>query len=186
VPPARIAGIFGPDSGLSNGGEEISLVDAAGRSIKTFVYGDAAPWPEAADGLGRSLVLVAPRTNPDHTLPQNWRPSVGLHGSPDAEDVIAFAGDPLGDADGNGIADIIDQAVASPVEVTPGGLISFERALGADAAVIPEISENFDLWTPAVFDGSDLPVGASDVMHYRAAQSTAPERLFVRLRVIAH
>ena len=185
VAAARIAGSFGPDAGLSNGGEEISLVDAAGRSIKTFTYGDSAPWPEIADGFGRSLVLIAPQTNPDHSLPQNWRPSVNSRGNPDADDVIPFVGDPLGDLDHNGIADIIDYAVASPVGFTSAGMISFERVLGTNAVIIPEVSETLESWTAAVLDHSEPPNGISDALHFRPPQSPVPAWLFARLRVIA-
>jgi hypothetical protein len=43
--------------------------------IRSFTYDDEFPWPDSPDGLGDSLVLVAPATNPDHSLAANWRAS---------------------------------------------------------------------------------------------------------------
>lgn len=48
--------IIGPYGGrLSNSGERIAVVDAAGRIVDEVTYMDSPPWPEAADGSGPSL-----------------------------------------------------------------------------------------------------------------------------------
>ncbi|MEM9656721.1 MAG: lamin tail domain-containing protein, partial [Planctomycetota bacterium] len=48
------------DGSLRNSGEQLVLADAFGATILDFTYGDSdAPgWPDAADGLGSSLVVV--------------------------------------------------------------------------------------------------------------------------------
>ena len=56
--------------GLSNSGEDITLVDNLGNTIDSVYYDDTAPWPTDADGLGYSLVLVDP--NSDNLLASSW------------------------------------------------------------------------------------------------------------------
>ncbi|MCX8157985.1 MAG: lamin tail domain-containing protein [Verrucomicrobiae bacterium] len=66
---------------LSNAGETLHLVDAAGRTIQRFGYGDG--WYPITDGYGFSLVVVdenAPASLWDNRA--NWRPSGAFNGSP--------------------------------------------------------------------------------------------------------
>jgi hypothetical protein len=59
--------------GLSNNGELIRLY-GPGRVLADSVrYGDAAPWPEAADGKGPTLELIDPAL--DNYLPESWQAS---------------------------------------------------------------------------------------------------------------
>lgn len=53
----RVIGSFANETRLSNGGETITLVDAMDQIIQSFTYDDRLPWPDVADGEGRSLVL---------------------------------------------------------------------------------------------------------------------------------
>jgi len=67
---------------LSNGGERIELIDAAGQVIQSFKYNDT--WYDLTDGLGFSLTLIDPADphaidGSDKTL---WRPSIRPGGSP--------------------------------------------------------------------------------------------------------
>jgi hypothetical protein len=71
---------------LNNGGEVVSLVHAAGGLIYSVAYGDALPWPPAADGAGFSLVPVNPNVNPDPNNSTNWRASSAVMGSPGRDD----------------------------------------------------------------------------------------------------
>jgi hypothetical protein len=71
---------------LANSGEMLALVDAAGSNLVTIAYGDNDPWPQAADGLGFSLVPVNPNLNPSPDAPANWRASSAVDGSPGADD----------------------------------------------------------------------------------------------------
>ncbi|MGI9239655.1 MAG: hypothetical protein ACR2RV_02575, partial [Verrucomicrobiales bacterium] len=95
-----IAGEF--SGSLSNDGEQITLLDAGGAAIKDFIYNDVEPWPVAADGVGFSLVLKDPTSNPDHNDPLSWRSSVGIDGTPGGDDSRPFVGDPAADDDGDG------------------------------------------------------------------------------------
>ncbi|MCA9196372.1 MAG: lamin tail domain-containing protein [Planctomycetales bacterium] len=67
------------DRGLSNGGETITLLDAAGQIIEQVTYDDTDGWAVRADGLGSSLERI-PGTLANS--PTSWRPSVLVHGSP--------------------------------------------------------------------------------------------------------
>jgi hypothetical protein len=66
---------------LSNGGEQI-VVETPSEVIRSFSYGDSLPWPECADGDGISLILLAPASNPDHSLAFNWIGSAQIGGLP--------------------------------------------------------------------------------------------------------
>ncbi|MEO5916012.1 MAG: lamin tail domain-containing protein [Luteolibacter sp.] len=65
---------------LSNGGETISLLDAAGNVISSVNYKDKSPWPVSADGGGYSLEIVDPLADANNGT--NWQPSAALGGSP--------------------------------------------------------------------------------------------------------
>lgn len=83
-----IAGAYGAASSLSNGGEEIKLVDASGATIQDFTYDDVAPWPLTPDGAGTALVVR--NTSGNYNDPLNWRASYQHGGTPgvyEAEDL---------------------------------------------------------------------------------------------------
>jgi hypothetical protein len=86
----QIAGEY--SGNLSNDGELLTLIDAAGTNIRSFIYNDQPPWPEGADGDGFSLVLINPGQTPppDHADPFNWRESIST-GSPGGTDAITYA-----------------------------------------------------------------------------------------------
>jgi len=100
----RIAGTY--QGRLDNAGELLVVVDPSGVDIHRFTYDDAAPWPASADGLGYSLVLAAPASNPDHALPSSWRPSHAVGGSPAAADLAS--GPAMGDYSLNGVVTSTD------------------------------------------------------------------------------
>ena len=75
--------------GLSNGGETVTLYDAAGAIIDEVPYSDDGDWPTEADGMGFSLTLCD--FNTDNALGSNWGVSgtaagtyagMALYGSP--------------------------------------------------------------------------------------------------------
>ncbi|GAA5117800.1 hypothetical protein GCM10023212_07200 [Luteolibacter yonseiensis] len=74
IPGAYYAGT------LSNSGEIISLLDAAGNVVSSVNYKDKAPWPVTPDGEGYSLEVIDPAG--DLNEPTNWKPSIALNGSP--------------------------------------------------------------------------------------------------------
>ncbi len=86
-PGVPIAGVY--SGNLANGGETITLLHAVGTPLFTMIYDDQAPWPQAADGQGFSLVTTKTSTPTDPNDPANWRASTRLGGSPGADDPIS-------------------------------------------------------------------------------------------------
>lgn len=81
---APVAGVYSGQ--LSNAGETLHLVDAAGRTVQRFNYSDG--WHPVTDGYGFSLVAVdetAPVTLWNN--PSQWRASGAVHGSPGGANV---------------------------------------------------------------------------------------------------
>ena len=85
-PAISVLGQYGPSTALSNGGDTLTIEDAASNVVFSVTYDDAAPWPVAADGGGRSLVPVLPNSNTAPNLSGSWRASTNLNGSPGADD----------------------------------------------------------------------------------------------------
>ncbi len=76
---------------LDNGGERLTLAHVLATNVFSFSYNNAVPWPITPDGYGFSLVPANP--NGDPALPQSWRPSANLGGSPGTDDpVVSIAG----------------------------------------------------------------------------------------------
>jgi hypothetical protein len=172
APAVKIAGVF--NGNLSNGGEQI-ILNGPGGVIKDFTYDDGEGWPTDADGQGYSLVLNNPASNPNHSLPQNWRASVEIGGTPGnvpgPSGPTGSAAQALADSDGDGISDLVEYATgtqgnnaasqpalisgylstAIPPETTPSTYMTFEytRSRGADGfSLDPEVSTGLNGWQP--------------------------------------
>lgn len=149
---------------LSNNGEEIAVQGQDDNDIRRFTYSDTIPWPTSPDGLGFALVLVAPTTDPDHSLPENWRGSVARGGAPGESDAVPFVGDPNADNDQDGRSAFFEHAMGrSDADPSDGDLIdlgttsyddglgfqdyltiSYTRNLAADDALFV-VEQSFDL-----------------------------------------
>jgi len=71
----------GPFMGsLDHGSDQITLVNAAGKTVDTIKYRSRAPWPVAADGYSSSLERICPTLA--ITGPENWAPSPMAPGTP--------------------------------------------------------------------------------------------------------
>ncbi len=78
------------DGNLSNGGEELLLIDALGTTIFQVGFDDEGFWPVAADGFGWSLVYENAQADP--TDGNSWRASRDTNGSPGAADPAPLVG----------------------------------------------------------------------------------------------
>ena len=79
------ANVLGQWSGsLSNGGEEVTLLDNSLTEIMSVNYGDNDPWYGVTDGDGYSLVLEDPANTPVTELGKyySWRASSEFGGTP--------------------------------------------------------------------------------------------------------
>ncbi len=72
--------------GLSGGGEKIRLFDDAMNIIDSLTYDDKLPWPEEADGEGKTLELFNP--NRDNSKPESWHASSNGHGTPGEQNSV--------------------------------------------------------------------------------------------------
>lgn len=184
-PGVTLHGTF--TGGLDNSGEQIALVDALGADVRRFTYGDDHPWPNAADGNGHSMVLVAPQTNPDHSLPENWRASVLPYGNPGSSDALPFTGDPNADDNGDGYSNLFNYAMADPpANVTPGTFgAQFLLRAGADAArVIIETSTALTGWTPAPPEILSVSAPVAGIVTVTCTPVPGEQRTFIRARVL--
>jgi hypothetical protein len=72
---------------LNNAGEKIALRDLkAQNTFLEFEYNDKSPWPEAADGAGRTLVPMTNNAIGDPNNASYWRASFKANGSPGEDD----------------------------------------------------------------------------------------------------
>lgn len=90
--PAAFAERYGPSvridetfiGSLSNTGETLTFLRLSPDIISMFffTYDDEPPWPAAAAGMGRSLELIDPASQPDPNDPASWRASLVDGGTP--------------------------------------------------------------------------------------------------------
>ena len=171
--------------GLSDGGERLTLMAPDGTTvIRSFIWDDEVPWP-SADGTGPSLVLIAPFTNPDHSLPQNWRASMTAGGNPGATDALPFTGSPHADSDNNGWSNLVEYALGPNPRIThaltPTGLtMTIPRIPNADdARITGEVSTTLTGWAAA-----DLIASTPGTLTYRIPSALASEgHVFIRAMV---
>jgi hypothetical protein len=205
-----IAGSYGA-ANLSNGGEEIKLSYGAGTEVRAFTYGDSAPWPEAADGTGSTMVLKSPNALPDHSLAENWRASAAHGGSPGADDHFTYAawaarfpgiGDADANPDGDELSNRLEYAfqlhplVSNPlpitarVETVPGApgeflTITFTRRADADDLVFTPQFGTGNSWTAATIRLAAAENSNGTITEtWRAdAPISGTPRLFARIKV---
>lgn len=212
-----IAGVWQTGNSLSNSGEQIKLSYGAGEAIIDFTYDDASPWPVEADTLGYSLVLVSPESRPDPTLAASWRASRMAGGSPGTDDRMTFASwsaaypgasDPNGDADFDGIKNLVEYALGGNPAVSEAGVlpatsvqsldvngvtsdyltITFHRRAGVeDVACHVEFSSDLTTWSESGVLVNSSPNSDGSVSEtWRAASPvSAGAKLFGRVRVTA-
>ena len=161
-------------TGLKNDGELLTLTGPSG-TIRSFTYDDAAPWPLAANGQGPSLVLLAPGTNPNHSLAANWRASTATGGNPGSSDAVPFIGNPSADDDADGLLALIEYALGtSDAQSGSAPSITFnasahtytvDHARTADDAILAaEASADLLTWrtdTAALTQPSTVPLSAT-------------------------
>ena len=83
-----IAGVY--SGNLSNNGEIVTVLDAAGRQVAAFSYSDS--WHPTTDGGGNSLELNDSDAWPDGLEDGSvWSPSPGLDGTPGVAAIAAVA-----------------------------------------------------------------------------------------------
>ncbi len=212
-----IAGEFQNSTQFANQGEMVTLrnttLSPPNDTIRLFHYLDDHPWPEAPDGDGFTLTLVDPMSNPDHSVPESWRSSVSVNGSPNGSDGSTLAdwmtaeGVPsaLSDDDSDGLQAIVEyglrtspstgsshHAPTASIETLTVGpntddylTIRFRRNKAADDLVFqPMISSDLDVWSPAGAVVSVVENGdGSETVTVRSPTPVSGDRLFMLLQV---
>ena len=179
---------------LDNDGEILILTTATNQPLVSVYYHDLPPWPESADGQGYSLVL-ANRAAAGEAA--SWRTSTTLHGTPGAGESVSFVGNPLADADHDGLSWLVESFLntsdtngnSGPPALTAGltsdqrATLTFPRRLSADdLTYIVEVSTNLLDWTADTTRTAHQNLGNGVAMETWAA--TAPEaHQFLRLRI---
>ncbi len=199
--------VVGPYAGsLDNTGEEIAVLAASNADIVRFNYNDKAPWPVAADGAGRSLVLRQPAASQNLSDGSNWRSSTATGGNPGSGDTVAFSGAPLADADADGFVRLFEYVLAGDDSVTgdvAAPVVAVEtltisgiagqyltitartRAAADDATLSGEFSTNLALpWQPAVYVGETVNLDRTVSRKWRAPVPYSGPQQFVRLRAV--
>lgn len=167
-PNIEIAGSY--TGALRNGGERLALTNSEDEEVLAFSYDNESPWPKLSAGQGSSLVLINPRSAPDHNLPQNWRAS-GSHGGTPGES----GGAPYQNGS------LLEYAVMNPPTIDPESMrISLSLRPGADdVTVLLEWSTDLVAWNS---DGLEFLGGTP--RQWKFVDPPATPNLFMRYRVI--
>jgi hypothetical protein len=197
----NVAGIY--TGALDNTGEEIAVIAANGTDIERFTYNDKAPWPNAPDGGGRSLVRRSPTLAPG--IAANWRSSAANGGNPGTTDTVIFSGPPLADADHDDLRALLEYAQGGSDNAAndiPPPIVAFQTmdvgsgpqsfliltarvAPAADSAVLTaEFASdlNAPAWDAAVYLGETLALDGTITRKWRAPQPYTGVRQFMRLK----
>ena len=159
---AVIAGEFASGR-LSNAGERLKLDDATGSTVAEFTYGDAFPWPAAADGTGTSLTLMHPAGS-DPRDAANWRASTSTGGTPGGTDAVMWDG-------------------SMPELTLTAGMIHLNYPPGVDdVRFVPEVSATLGVWEREGF--TRLPAAPGFVSSWQTPPDwlVAP-RMFIRFAI---
>jgi PKD repeat protein len=136
---------------LSNGGEAVTLVDAALNVVDTVTYADVAPWPSTPDGTGPTLELRD--LTLDNTQPDSWGASLAAGGTPGAKNSL----------DGTGPAPVVAELKATPARPSAGQPVAVTARLrtGSTAQLTYKVMFGADVVVPFVDDAAS-PGGAGD------------------------
>ncbi|MDF2093915.1 lamin tail domain-containing protein [Knoellia sp. 3-2P3] len=166
---------FAPDftfagTSLSNGGEQVTLVDDSSAVVDEVTYDDAAPWPVSPDGAGPSLELLG--LSADNADAASWAPSQAAYGTPRAVNSVEL-NPPAG----------ISQVTASPQRPAPNQAVtvSARATLGAAVTLTTKVMFGPDTTRPMLDDAAS-PGGAGDGV-YAATVPGVPAGQLLRYRV---
>ena len=187
---------------LSDGGEELILLDSLGSLILDIFYRDDAPWPTSADGDGYSLELINPAPGINASDPINWRSSRQINGTPgtsDSESLSAWASangivDLSLDPDLDGYNDLAEfffmtNPFVSDVPATRATIVENTLQLeiivrnGADGTVFSgEQSNDLISWAPATYAGrTNNGDGQTSTLFFKGTAPTTGALEFLRM-----
>ena len=195
-----VLGVF--EGSLDDSGERLALVRSWDDGIQDLRFNDQGDWPRAADGSGRSLVLLNPEANPVPSAASSWLPSAAMMGAPGRADMgtTETSGyqawkdrwqieDDLADPDDDGLGNLLEyafgrlpfQADSHGAVVVTGSPIELEHAVNPDAddvEIVIEQSEDLQFW-----ETLDLSPDGDDVESRRRYRLPENGLGYVRLKV---
>ncbi|MFT5187613.1 MAG: hypothetical protein ACI957_000628 [Verrucomicrobiales bacterium] len=128
--------------GLANAGSRIFVRAHDRETISEFNFSDDEPWPQDADGEGKSLVLKNSADSPDPSLPASWIAGAKDNGTPGSDESGQGGGGPVEPgpgfdtwlADEFDAAELADASISGPTADGDGdGLPTLaEYLLGGD------------------------------------------------------
>jgi len=118
---------------LSNGGEDIVLLDANGMVMDSVVYDDEGEWPIEPDGDGASLVLCNPTD--DNSVATNWT-FASIEAGVNGEGAMVFAHP-------NGTCSAIDDSPPVPISVNTTGASTLEVQFNEEVDASATNSANY-------------------------------------------
>ena len=158
---------------LSNGGETVTLVDAALSTIDTVTYADVPPWPSTPDGTGPSLELRDLMA--DNSLAASWGASLAPGGTPGSLNSIS----------GTGPGPSVTAMAAVPARPNPDQpvVVSAELRAGSTAKLTYKVMFGADVVVPFLDDAASVG-GAGDGTYSGTIPGQAAGKL-IRYRVDA-
>lgn len=170
-----VGGINGTNgTALSNGGEQITLVNGSGTVVDDLTYDDAVPWPLTPDGIAPGPSLELTSLGADNGLAASWAASTVPYGTPRAVNSVETA-PPL----------TITNAATVPVNPAPNTAFKVNATIdpGASATLTYKIQYGSDVTVPMADDASSAG-GANDGT-FTATVPGAPAGQMVRYKIAA-
>lgn len=166
------AGASYAGSALSNGGENIELVDDSATVIDIVDYLDEAPWPTSPDGEGPSLELR--NSALDNSASTSWNASLSDGGTPNAENSVTAADLPV----------ILDVSQVSDVDDSDTPIVTAEVSNEDDVELVYKVMFEAEQ-TVTMFDDGAHGDGAADDGVYGASIPAQDAGELVRYKVSA-
>jgi len=159
---------------LSNGGEQITLVNAGASVVDDLTYDDAVPWPLTPDGVAPGPSLELKNLDGDNSNADSWAASNTPYGTPRAVNSVEL--EPPASITG------VATSPASPVPNQPFQVVA-TLLPGSSAALTYKVMFGSDVTVPMADDAAS-PGGAGDGVFAAAVPGVAKEQL-VRYKIAA-
>ena len=154
---------------LSNGGEKLTVKDAAGVTIDSVTYSDGDGWPVTPDGGGQSLELRDPSL--DHNDPLNWAASIAARG---------HTAGAVNSTARRGFSPRISGLTATPAVPNPGQTVQVSATILDSTSASLRYRQDFGPEQSVAlsqagdtFTGSIPGVAAGHIIRYRVVASNA-------------
>jgi hypothetical protein len=170
-----VGGINGTNpTALSNGGEEITLVNSSAAVVDDLTYDDAVPWPLTPDGIAPGPSLELTDLNSDNSLAANWAASNVPYGTPRQINSVETA-PPL----------TITDVATAPTTPAPNTAFTVNATVepGAAASLTYKIMYGSDVTIPMADDAASAG-GAGDGTFSATVPGAGPG-LMVRYKIAA-